>query len=126
MAAVGGLGEDTATVDAIAGSQPVGAGGGARRVTCSGSDVVHGSAEMGTGARGEQSEALDEAGEGLGAAEGDKVSGKKRKRCWQAGNNGRLGRATRGEDVWTVPSGCGTGLIVVLAIGSEAPQACPL
>ena len=92
-AAVGGLGEDTATVDAIAGSQPVGAGGGARRVTCSGSDVVHGSAEMGTGARGEQSEALDEAGEGLRAAEGDKASGKKRTRSWQAGTGKRQAKA---------------------------------
>ena len=46
----------------------------------SGTDVVLGAAERDTGARGEQGGALDEAGEGLGAAEGDKASGKKRKR----------------------------------------------
>ena len=67
-------------VEAIDGLQPTGVGRGARRVASSGTDAVLGAAEMDTGARGEQSEALDEAGEGLGAAEGDKASGEKRKR----------------------------------------------
>jgi len=71
-------------VEAITGLQPTGVGRGARRATLSGTDVVLGAAEMDTGARGEQGGALDEAGEGLGAAEGDKVSGKKRKRGKQA------------------------------------------
>ena len=90
-AAVGGLGEDTAMVEAIAGLQPVGAGRGARRVTFSGIDVVLGAAETDTGARGEQSEALDEAGEGLRAAEGDKASGQKR-RAKQSGASGGLAK----------------------------------
>jgi len=87
-AAGGGLGGDTAMVEAIAGSQPVGAGRGARRVTFSGIDEVLGAAETDTGARGEQSEALDEAGEGLRAAEGDKLSGQKR-RAKQSGSKRR-------------------------------------
>ena len=53
-------------------------------MTFSGIDVVLGAAETDTSARGEQSGALDEAGEGLGAAEGDKVSGQKRKRSKKA------------------------------------------
>ena len=61
----------------------------------SGTDVVLGAAETGTGARGEQSEALDEAGEGLGAAEGDKASGKKRKRGKQAAGGKRQAAAKR-------------------------------
>ena len=81
-------GEDAAMMEATTGLQPVGAGGGARRVTFSGTDVVLGAAETDTGARGEQSEALDEAGEGLGAAEGDKVSGQKR-RAKQSGSKRR-------------------------------------
>ena len=92
-AAVGSMGEDTAMVEATTGLQQMGAGGGARRVTFSGNDVVLGAAEMDTGARGEQGGALDEAGEGLGAAEGDTVSGKKRKRCWRAGNGKRQANA---------------------------------
>ena len=92
-AAAGGLGEDAAMVEAIDGLQPTGVGRGARRGTLSGNDVVLGATEMGTGARGEQSEALDEAGEGLGAAEGDKASVKKRKRCWRAGNGKRQANA---------------------------------
>ena len=67
-------------MEATAGLQQVGAGRGARRGTFSSIDVVLGAAETDTGARGEQSGALDEAGEGLGAAEGDKASGEKRKR----------------------------------------------
>ena len=67
-------------VEAIAGLRPTGVGRGAGRGAFSGTDVVLGATEMDTGARGEQSEALDEAGEGLRAAEGDKTSGEKRKR----------------------------------------------
>ena len=78
------MGEDAAVVEALDGLQPTGVGGGARRGTCSGTDVVLGATETDAGARGEQGGALDEAGEGLGAAEGDKVSGKKRKRGKQA------------------------------------------
>ena len=94
-AAVGGLGEDAAMVEAIDELQPTGVGRGARRVTFSGTDVVLGAAEMGTGARGERSEALDEAGEGLGAAEGNKTSGKKRTRGKQTAGGKRQAAAKR-------------------------------
>ena len=118
---LGGSGEDAAMMEATAGLQQVGAGRGARRVTFSSIDVVLGAAETDTGARGEQSGALDEAGEGLRAAEGDKVSGQKRTRGKRTAGGkrqavakrratgerraSRLGRATRGEGVWSASLG---------------------
>ena len=66
-----------------------------RLMILSGTDVVLGAAEMGTGARGEQSEAFGAAGEGLGAAEGDKTSGKKRTRGRQTAGGKRQAAAKR-------------------------------
>ena len=48
-------------------------------------EMVPGAAEAGTGGRGEQSRALDGAGEGLRATEDDGASGKKPKRGKQLG-----------------------------------------